>query len=56
MSGRTLFAREEEAMAEAMGRELEALASHSNLGPTDDFTDRVMISIAAEPAPQPVVD
>ena len=41
-------------MAEAMGRELEVLASHSNLGPTDDFTDRVMASIAAEPSPQPV--
>ena len=55
MSGQTMFARDEDAFAEAMGRELDALAEHSvHLAPTEDFADRVMAAIVAEPSPQPV--
>ena len=45
---------DEEAAADAMGRELDAVASKSPMMPTPDFTDRVMAAVAAEPPPRPV--
>jgi uncharacterized membrane protein YgcG len=54
MSGTTMFQRDEQAFAEAMGRELERLAGASTLMPTEDFADRILAAVAAEPSPQPV--
>ena len=45
---------DDEAAADAMGRELDAVASKSPMMPTPDFTDRVMAAVAAEPPPRPV--
>jgi uncharacterized membrane protein YgcG len=56
MSGTTMFQRDEAAFAEAMARELERLAGASNLMPTEDFADRIMAAVAAEPSPQPIAD
>src|SRR4029450_687504 len=54
MSGPSGFGRDDEAMADAMGRELEIVADNSELMPTQGFTDRVMAAVTAEPSPQPV--
>jgi negative regulator of sigma E activity len=45
---------DEDAAADAMARELEAVAGQSHVTPAEDFTDRVMAAVLAEPAPKPV--
>jgi hypothetical protein len=41
------------ARALAAGRELEALASRASVSPGEDFAERVMSALAAEPLPRP---
>jgi hypothetical protein len=45
---------DEERIAAEMARELEAMTMTTAVKPSDDFADRVMFAIAAEPLPQPV--
>ena len=45
---------DEERLAAAMARELEAMTTTTSVGPSEGFADRVMAAIADEPLPQPV--
>ena len=49
MNSQTMFGRDEEAFAEAMGRELERLADASHLAPSEDFAERKDIETADKP-------
>jgi negative regulator of sigma E activity len=52
--GRFAHPDDEERMADEMARELEGLAATSTMPAIDDFADRVMAAVSAEPLPQPV--
>lgn len=45
----------EQGAADAMARELDAMASAPGVRPADDFVDRVMAAIETEPVPAPAV-
>ena len=45
---------DEEHVAAEMARELDDLAAAGGFHVSDDFADRVMAAVAAEPLPQPV--
>ncbi len=51
---RPIHPADEERIAAAMARELEAMTMTSAVQPSDGFADRVMLAIADEPLPQPV--
>lgn len=46
---------DDERLADLMARELTEVSDVPGLRPTDDFADRVMAAVAAEPVPQPAV-